>query len=160
MQLYSKDTKKQDTHSSNHENSFLGNDRKNILFLLTPKASVEFLLDSSPLRQGLEKIKYHRYAAIPVISEDGAYIGTVSEGDFLWHMMDSNNYLIKSQENSLISDIIRKGWNPAVKIDTTMEELLLRIMEQNFVPVIDDRNKFVGIITRKDIIKYYCNLSI
>jgi len=160
MQLYSKDTKKHEIHSNDHENNLLGNDRKNILFLLTPKASVEFLLDSSTLRQGLEKIKYHRYAAIPVISEDGVYIGTVSEGDFLWHMMDSSDYSVKSQENSLISDIIRKGWNPAVKIDTTMGELLLRIMEQNFVPVIDDRDKFVGIITRKDIIKYYYNLSI
>ena len=42
-----------------------------------------------------------------------------------------------------------------VKIDETMDELLLRVMDQNFVPVVDDRMRFMGIITRKDIIKYY-----
>ncbi|MCH3963595.1 MAG: CBS domain-containing protein [Clostridium sp.] len=128
---------------------------KNIIFLLTAKASVAFLNDRCTLRQGLEKMRCHGYTALPVIAEDGTYVGTVSEGDFLWHMMDSNMYSMKSQEEYLISDILRKGWNPAVKIDATMDELLLRIMDQNFVPVIDDREKFIGIITRKDVIKYY-----
>ena len=55
-----------------------------------------------------------------------------------------------------IRDIIRLDWNPSVKIDITMDELFKRIMNQNFVPVVDDKNLFVGIITRKDIIKYLC----
>ena len=42
-----------------------------------------------------------------------------------------------------------------VKIDETMDELLLRVMDQNFVPVVEDRTRFMGIITRKDVIKYY-----
>ncbi|WP_446897048.1 CBS domain-containing protein [Clostridium sp. LBM24168] len=137
---------------------FKGKEEKNIIFLLTEKASVAFLNNCCTLRQGLEKMKSHGYTALPVITEDGTYIGTVSEGDFLWYMMDSNMYSIKSQESYSISDILRKGWNPAVKIDATMDELLLRIMDQNFVPVVDDRGKFIGIITRKDVIKYYCNL--
>jgi CBS domain-containing protein len=136
------------------------NSGKNIIFLLTPKASVAFLQDHCSLRQGLEKMKYHGYTAIPVIAEDGTYVGTVSEGDFLWHMLDHDNgvHTMKLQEEYSISDILRSGWNPAVKIDTTMGALLLRVMDQNFVPVIDDRNKFMGIITRKDVIKYYYNL--
>ncbi|MDF2511365.1 MAG: hypothetical protein K0S04_1231 [Herbinix sp.] len=133
-------------------------EKKNIYFLLTPKASVEIIYDHYTLRQGLEKMRYHGYTAIPVVSNNGDYIGTVSEGDFLRHMIENNTYSIKSQEEYSISDIIRQGWNPAVKIDTTMEELLLRVMEQNFIPVIDDREKFVGIITRKDILKYYYNI--
>ena len=28
-------------------------------------------------------------------------------------------------------------------------------MNQNFVPVMDDDGKFIGIVTRKDIIKYF-----
>jgi len=30
-------------------------------------------------------------------------------------------------------------------------------MDQNFVPVVDDRNVFSGIITRKDVIQYFAN---
>lgn len=36
-----------------------------------------------------------------------------------------------------------------------MEDMLNRALNQNFVPVVDDRKMFIGIITRKDIIKYY-----
>lgn len=128
---------------------------KNIIHLLIPKAMVAFLDDHCSLRQGLEKMKFHGYTAIPVISQDGTYIGTVSEGDFLWHLLDSGVYTMKLQEEYSILDILRSGWNAAVKIDTTMGELLLRVMDQNFVPVVDDREKFMGIITRKDVIKYY-----
>ena len=35
-----------------------------------------------------------------------------------------------------------------------MEDLIKKAMNQNFVPVVDDQNKFIGIITRKSIIEY------
>ena len=40
-------------------------------------------------------------------------------------------------------------------VSADMDELLYLIMEQNFVPVTDDRGKFIGIVTRHDIIKYF-----
>ena len=70
-------------------------------------------------------------------------------------MISHENFDMKAQEEYQIEDIIRKGWNPAVKITATMDDLFLRVTEQNFVPVVDDRNAFMGIITRKDVIKYY-----
>ena len=48
----------------------------------------------------------------------------------------------------------RKRDNCAVRVDTTMDELVTASMRQNFVPVIDDKNSFIGIIKRKDIIQY------
>lgn len=36
----------------------------------------------------------------------------------------------------------------------TMEDLIQKAMNQNFVPVVDDQKKFIGIITRKSIIEY------
>lgn len=134
-------------------------ENKSIIFLLTAKASVAFLDAHCTLRQGLEKMRRHGFTAMPVVAGDGTYVGTVSEGDFLWHMLDSGIYSKKSQEECPLSEILRKDWNPAVKIDARMDELLLRIMEQNFVPVIDDREKFIGIITRRNIIKHYCEIK-
>ena len=60
----------------------------NVLMLLKPKSEVEYLIDTYTLRQGLEKMRAHGYTAIPVISKDGEYMGCVSEGDFLWHIID------------------------------------------------------------------------
>jgi predicted transcriptional regulator len=142
-------------NSKSHNKS---GEKKNLFSLLTPKASVELLDNHYTLRQGLDKMRYYGYTAIPVISDNGEYIGTVSEGDFLRHIIENNMYSMDLQEESLISEIVREGWNPAVKIDTTMDELLLCVMEQNFVPVIDDRDKFVGIVTRKDVLKYYYSI--
>ena len=45
-----------------------------------------------------------------------------------------------------------------MKVSATMDDLLQRVMDQNFVPVIDDRNVFVGIITRKDVIGYFAKI--
>ena len=55
----------------------------NILFFLTPKKEVAYVEETDTLRQVLEKMEYHGYSAIPLLSEDGRYIGTVTEGDLL-----------------------------------------------------------------------------
>ncbi|MDD6489151.1 MAG: CBS domain-containing protein [Clostridia bacterium] len=131
----------------------------NLFYLLKPKSSVAYLYKTNTIRQGLEKMRIHGYSAIPVIDDNGEYIGTVSEGDFLWHILKYKKEDIKSQEQYSIIDIVNEERNLPVKINVTMDELLLRVMDQNFVPVIDDRNMFIGIITRKDIIKYFYDKS-
>lgn len=131
----------------------------NLFYLLKPKSTVAYLCKSNTIRQGLEKMRNHGYTAIPVIDDDGKYIGTVSEGDFLWHILRYKKEDIKSQEEFGILDIVNEERNLPVKTNVTMDDLLLRVMEQNFVPVIDDRNIFIGIITRKDIIKYFYDKS-
>lgn len=129
----------------------------NLLFFLSPKESVSYIFEDNSVRQGLEKMRAHGYTAIPVLSRAGEYVGTISEGDFLWHLMDLDSTEIKIQEHYFVKDLIRPDWITPVKIDTSMEDLLGRVMDQNFVPVIDDRNLFVGIVTRKDVIKYFYN---
>lgn len=131
----------------------------NIISLLKHKSSVAYLYDDNTIRQGLEKIHFHGYTAIPVISRDGTYIGTVSEGDFLWHYIARNISDIHQNEDFFIRDIIRNGWNPPAKINIKIDELLMMAMDQNFVPMVDDRGTFIGIITRKDIIKYFYDMK-
>ena len=127
----------------------------NVLMLLKPKDTVKYIFENNTLRQGLEKMRAHSYTAIPVISDDGKYVGTVSEGDFLYFILDDRGSGIKDQEKYKIRDILRKRFNPAVKINVTMDELLEKAVSQNFIPVTDDWGTFIGIVTRQDIIKYF-----
>ena len=130
----------------------------NIAKFLTPKANSIYLLESQTVRQGLEKFKHHGYTAIPVISRDGKYVGTVSEGDFLWRLLSKDcetltAYSMKDMERLQVRDILRGNSSPPVRITVTMEELLHSAMNQNFIPVVDDRGSFVGIVTRQNIIR-------
>ena len=126
----------------------------NIMALLRAKSTVAYLQDTCTVRQGLEKLRAHGYTAIPVIREDGSYAGSISEGDFLWHILESGSDMY-AQESHRITEIIRHGWNPAARIDITPAQLLERILSQNFVPMVDDRNLFIGIITRQDVLRFF-----
>lgn len=128
----------------------------NIAYFLLPKGRVAYLYDDHSFRQGLEKMRHHGYTAIPVISRSGQYIGTVSEGDFLWRLLDGDGCLtMRDLEKIQIRDILRGNEYPSVRITVTMDELLDSAMNQNFIPVVDDAGSFIGIVTRKDIIRYF-----
>jgi len=134
----------------------------NIAYFLIPKNRVAYLYDDYTFRQGLEKMRHHSYTAIPVISRDGQYIGTVSEGDFLWRLLADGNtaqrpFSMKDMEQLRIRDILRGNNYPSVRITVSMEALLTSAMNQNFIPVVDDLGNFTGIVTRKDIIRYFAD---
>ena len=126
----------------------------NILFFLRPKSGVTYLTLGNSLRQGLEKMKNSGYTEVPVVDKDGTYVGTVSQGDFLWKILDEDFTDMQMAEHTPSDSLISKR-NAAVRINTTMEDLLSKAVEQNFVPVVDDFDAFVGIVTRKAIIKYF-----
>lgn len=107
----------------------------NIISLLKSKNTVSYLFAENTLRQGLEKMKAHGYTAIPVITDEGDYVGCISEGDFLWYLSNNLECDLKSLEHIFIRDIMRTDWNPAVSIDVSFEVLFDRIINQNFVPL-------------------------
>lgn len=125
----------------------------NVINFLTPKSQVAWVYADVTVRQGLEKLRARGYTAIPVLDREGLYIGTVSEGDFLWHMLDSNDNSLRTAEQLPLRSVLREGFNPPVSVRVTMEELLERAMSQSFVPVVDDRGAFMGIVTRQTILR-------
>lgn len=126
----------------------------NILFFLNPKSETAYVYDYCTLRQVLETMEYHKYASIPMLNKNGEYVGTITEGDLLWGIKRYTNLNLKAAENIFIQDFPRKADYEAVSAGSDMEDLVRKAMNQNFVPVVDDQNKFIGIITRRSIIEY------
>ena len=126
----------------------------NILFFLTPKALCVYLYDDFTLRQALEKMEVAGYAALPILTRTGEYRGTITEGDVLWAMKNLCGLNLKQAERIRIMDISRRRDNLPVPVNTSMHELVERAQTQNFVPVVDDKDTFIGIVTRSSIIKY------
>lgn len=130
----------------------------NAAYFLHPKSQVTYLYEDFSFRQGLEKMLYHQRRALPVLTRDGRYAGTVSEGDFLWTLLDKNalrSVPVRNLEKLRLRDILRRDACPPVRISVSMEELLEAVENQNFVPVEDDAGMFIGIITRRDIIRSF-----
>lgn len=126
----------------------------NAFKLIIAKTKVKYLYDYNLFNEGLEILKQSGYSAIPVIKEDGTYAGTVCDKDFLFKYVTDEGEDVYDIEHMTIGDIIRPEWNPAINISRDINDVLLLSMEQNFVPVVDDINVFIGIITRRDIIKF------
>jgi len=126
----------------------------NILFFLTPKSEVAYIYEDYTIKQAIEKMEYHRYSSIAIINRDGEYVGTITEGDFLWSLKNRDTLNLKEFEKMPVTDIKRKKDNSPVSINAKIEDLVIKSLNQNFVPVIDDQNIFIGIIKRRDIIGY------
>ena len=126
----------------------------NVLFFLTPKSEVAYLYEDYSLRQTMEKMEHYRYSAVPVIDRNGCYIGTITEGDLLWYVKDECDLNLSKAENVKIAGIRRKRKTMAVSVNARMEDLMEKVLNQNFVPVVDDNDIFIGIVKRKDIIHY------
>ena len=126
----------------------------NILFFLTPKAMCSHVMADDTLRQALARMESARYAALPIVDKKGEYCGTLTEGDVLWALKNKCDLDIHAAEHIRIMDIAHRKDNTPVKVDAAMEDLIERASSQNFIPVVDDKNTFIGIVTRRSIIKY------
>ena len=126
----------------------------NILFFLTPKAMCAFVYDDYTIRQALEKMEASGYAALPILNKRGEYRGTLTEGDLLWALKNMCYMDMRQAEARRIMEITRRKDNISVRVTTGMQDLVERASTQNFVPVVDDKDAFIGIVTRSAIIKY------
>lgn len=127
----------------------------NVAFFLTPKKDVVWIQARSSMRQALERMEFHRYTAVPVLDEQGRFAGVLTEGDLLWMFKHNTSMTFHDTEHVSINEVPRTG-RPIrpVHVDAQMEDLFALAAEQNFVPVVDDEDTFIGIVRRSSIIEY------
>ena len=126
----------------------------NILFFLKPKSELAYIYDYHTVRQAMEVMEHYKYSCVPILDKDGKYKGTITEGDLLWGLKKENKMNMKAAEDISVMKIGRRNDYQCVMGTSKMEDLIDRAMEQNFVPVVDDNEIFIGIVKRKDVIHY------
>ena len=132
----------------------------NILFFILTKDKTHYVLSSFSLRQTIEKMEAFGYTSLPIINEKGEYIATITEGDILRYIKKHNNLTLKNSEKVNITDLEIKKEVKSIKVYSNMEDLIDVALAQNFVPVVDDSNIFIGIITRRSIISYFAERNL
>lgn len=126
-----------------------------LLSFLTPKFNTFYVDYDATIRQILEKFDVHKFSIVPLINEKGEFVSTISEGDILRFIKNTCNFDINTAQSVRISSVERYRPYKALSINTPMEEVIRLSLEQNFIPIIDDRGIYIGIIKRKTIIDYY-----
>lgn len=131
----------------------------NIFRFIIPKSLVEYITADSTVRQGFEKMRFHRYVAIPVLDGDGRYVGMLRNDDILQYFLSVSDFNMRAAEKALVGNIIDPSYSRPIYHNSTMEELFELVKEHNSVPVVDDRGCFIGIVLRRDVmnflLKYY-----
>ena len=126
----------------------------NVFELLTPKSSVSFILDNFTVRQAVEKMLFHKFTVIPILNSEGEYVGSISEGDLLRFIVAQDGIDKEECESILIKDIDKYRSYKSVKVDASFDEIYEASLIQNFIPIVDDRNVFIGLIRRKEVVSY------
>lgn len=127
----------------------------NILSYLTPKVNTHYIKANSTIRQALEKFDVHKFSVVPMIDENGTFISTISEGDILRYIKNECNFDLKIAESKNILNIEKYRSYKALPISTPLNEIIKLSLEQNFIPIVDDRGMYIGIIKRKTIIEHF-----
>jgi CBS domain-containing protein len=126
-----------------------------IAFFLTPKAQVAWVPTTSTVRQAIERMEHHRYTAVPVLTPEGGYHSTLTEGDLLWFMKQHPHLRFEDTERVHLAEVTRRMTLRPVDIDAEIEQLLALAVDQNFVPVVDGRQAFIGIVRRRSVLEFY-----
>ena len=126
----------------------------NIAFFLTPKRDIVYVTVDATMKEVLERMELSTYTSIPLIDNEGKYVGAITEGDLLWKLKNTLGLNIEDTEDISITDVQRHTKSHTVSIGSNIEDLITLSKSQNFVPVVDDEGIFIGIIKRSDIINY------
>ena len=125
----------------------------NLLNVFTPKSEVVCLLNTYTLRQAMEKMEQQRYTGLPMLDSDGRYVGTVTEGDLLWYCKSHAFSTLRDAEKVSITEVPLHIQTAPVSVGTPTDALIDALLHSNFVPVEDDRGCFIGIVTRKKLVR-------
>ena len=107
----------------------------NLLSFLIPKSEVHTLNGGDTLRMAVHKMSHHHYQLI-------------STGDILFYLQE-NDMTLKEMEHVAIESVPVYRPLMALPVSASDEDIGKVLTNQNYVPLVDERGIFIGIITRK-----------
>ena len=118
---------------------------------LTPAANLAVLVDSHNVDHAILLLSQMTYSRVPVVTDQKKFVGTISLTDILSYQMQHEI----PDEEFMTTDIVHmvKKDDLTVGPDFTLTEVLHKLVDESFLPVVDQDNTFQGIITRKSILK-------
>ena len=90
------------------------------------------------------------FTKLPVLDDEDHVRGALTMRTIIKHAMTNTGYNLDAIADMKVGDILEEDVG-IVPDDVDMEVLLRKLQDSNFVCVVDSDAKFVGIITRKEV---------
>ena len=118
---------------------------------LTPAENLAVLIDTHNADHATLLLSQMTYTRVPVVTDEKEFVGTIGLRDILAYQMEQG----LSQETMADTDIVHmtKKDVAVVSPDYTLTDVLHKLVDESFLPVVDKDGIFQGIITRKSILK-------
>ncbi len=126
----------------------------NVFEIITPKELTFYLYVDTNIKEALDIFEVHKYSVLPIIDSEGSYITTISEGDILRYIKNICEFDYYKAKETKVIDIERYRPYESLSQLGSFDDILNLIQSQNFIPIVDDRKKYIGIIRRKEILQY------
>ncbi|HFI0272209.1 TPA: cyclic-di-AMP-binding protein CbpB [Streptococcus suis] len=117
---------------------------------LTPANKLAVIIDSHNIDHAKLLLSHMSYSRVPVVTEEGQFFGTIGLTEI--NRYQAENGLSDDELNSDIS-LIAKTDEETVGQDYSLTEVMRKLVDQSFLPVLGENGEFKGIITRKSILK-------
>ncbi|HIK36870.1 MAG: CBS domain-containing protein [Geminocystis sp.] len=145
---------------------------KTVAQVMTPSPIT--VTPETPLQEAIALLVKHKISGMPVVNAKGEVVGVISESDLMWRetgvepppyimILDSIIYLqnparyeqlLKKALGQTVADVMTP--NPITVTSNQSVKEAARILHQKNIrrlPVVDENNRVVGIITRGDIVR-------
>jgi acetoin utilization protein AcuB len=119
--------------------------------------NVETLLPSTPIPEAMRKVRQRRFRHFPIVDEKGKLMGIVSDRSLLAHLVDQKTETWEETwdlNNTPVSSILSRKVLTA-RPNASIREIAKILFDEHIgaMPILDDDENLVGMITRSDILR-------
>ncbi len=128
-----------------------------MLDFMIPADNVANVIDQHTLSTGLLILTQSNYTMIPVLSAESKLMGVISMSMIIKAVMTVDAIEMERLDELKVRDVML--CQPVrVQANCNLAEVLNYLIDQNFVCVVDGDNRFLGIITRKNVMQRLTHL--
>ena len=119
---------------------------------LTPADKLAVIIDSHNMDHAKLLLSHMSFSRVPVVTEDNRFVGTIGLNEIIQYQAEN-----ELSDEELYQDIslIANRDVASVKENYELADILRKRIDESFLPVLGENDEFLGIITRKAILKAF-----
>jgi cystathionine beta-synthase len=121
-------------------------DLRDIIGRAYSEGSVVFLREDETLQSAYSRMKIYDVSQLPVL-ENERIVGIIDELDVLLHLKADREAMKRPVREIMTKDL--ETLDPRATVDSVLD-----LLEKGLVPIVQDGSRFLGIITRMDVLNY------